>query len=164
MTNKHLYTFLFDVFSLIFVSILSFLILFNIKEWMTQKYFIPLFLYFAIAAFYFRCIIFPKSSFLFSFWPFLVVIFLGNFYITFKLFHNYYLFLDVIDDYSIHFTKDFVTPLIKGLTAGQLLSIKSMATFGFVFYMVIIVLTQFRIIWLLLRKARAKFASKDSNY
>ena len=164
MNNKSIYTFLFDVCSFIFVSIIAYLLLQNMKDWMSRDYFLLLMALFVVGAFYFRCMIFPKSSLLFSTVPFLMILFPINFYIGYTLFHKYYIFLDVIDDYSIHFTADYITPLVKGLSASQLLSIKSMATFGFTFSLLILLLTQFRIIWLLMRWGRAKFAGKDSHF
>jgi hypothetical protein len=73
-------------------------------------------------------------------------------------------YLEALENYSINFSPNFITPLARDLSVRQILSIRSMSIFAFVFAMFLLLLTQFRIIWLLMRKARAKFASKDSNY
>jgi hypothetical protein len=143
---------------------IAFIILYRMKNQMDTHYFVLLMAYLVVGLFYFRCIIFSSASFLFNTLIFLILLFAANFYIAYIFSSKFYYYLGVIEDYSIHFSADFITPLAKNLNVQQILAIKNMTVFGFIFSLFILLLTQIRIIWLLMRRARTKFAGKDRDF
>lgn len=163
--KKHIYTFIFDLLWAAFCVLLASLIMMTIRNYIDTTYFYTLVFCVALGLFYFKNIILPETSFLFSSVVSLLLIFLLNFKIAYDIFFiKLHYYLDGFENYFVGYDTDNFTSLSPDLGVRQLLLVKSITVYSFIFVLFLIFLTQIRIVWLLMRKARKRFSTDSNTY
>jgi hypothetical protein len=157
------YTFSLDILWFLIASIISYLLLYVIKNAIDIEYFRILFLCVSVALIYFRWILFPNTSFVFNNILVKVLLLLLNLPFAYFLLQKFNFYIEKIDDYAINFMPNKKFPLLQNLDVDAILLIKNITLMSFIFILVMIVLMQIRIVWLLMRSVRNKY-SKDSGY
>lgn len=161
---KHFkFKFTLDIIWFAVSGIVSFLFLFFLKKQIDEMYFNVLFGCNVLTLIYFRWILFPGTSFIFSNVLVKVLLWLVNFPLVFFLLQKFNYYMEKIDDYAIHLSPSISFPLADNLDVSRVLWIKNSTLLSFIAVLIIIALMQIRIMWLLMRSIREKY-TKDSGY
>lgn len=163
MFKNFKYTFALDILWFIMAGIIAYIILFSVQHKIDATYFYTLYFSLVVAIVYLKWIMYPTTSFFFNNIFAKILLLLLNLPFAYFILREFNLYIENIDDYSINFNPNISFPLASNLSVDSLLWIKNLTLISFISVLVMIVLMQFRIIWLLMRAARSKF-SKDSGY